>query len=213
VALRQLPAALLAAPNASQGLLADLKAAAGVTHPNLARVMGFVEIEGQKYVVSELVPGRTFAEALSAGKRLATPQILSLAKVLAQALGAIHAKKQAHGSLQPSNVMVAQGVVKLVDFGLGRLVQTAKRPNDYRAPEGQLDAAGDLYALAGVLYHLLTGVHPKAQAPLTAASKLVPGVPAALDQLLFQNLQAVPQARSASAEQFLQILAKVTTGA
>ena len=175
--------------------------------------MGFVEIEGQKYVVSELVPGRTFAEALASGKKLPPPQILSLAKVLGQALAAIHAKKQAHGSLQPSNVMVAQGVVKLVDFGLGRLAQTATRPNDYRAPERQLDAAGDLYALAGVLYHLLTGVHPKAQTPLAAASKLVPGVPAALDQLLFQNLQAVPQARSASAEQFLQILAKVTTGA
>jgi serine/threonine protein kinase len=136
--------------------------------------------------------------------------VLSLGKVLAQALGAIHAQKLVHGSIQPSNVMVAQGVVKLVDLGLGRLALTAAKPGDYRAPERKLDVAGDLYALAGVLYHLLTGVHPK-QTPLVAASKLVPGIPAAFDQLLFQNLQALPQVRCASAEQFLQILSRIVT--
>ena len=68
-----------------------------------------------------------------------------------------------------------------------------------------------MYSLSAVLYHLLTGVHPKARTPLVAASKLVPGVPAAFDQLLFQNLQALPQVRSASAEQFLQVLSKMVT--
>jgi serine/threonine protein kinase len=210
VALRELPAAVLAMPDALASLVADLKGASKVSHPNLARVMGFVELEGQKCVISEFVPGRNFAEAIASGRRPPFPQVLSLGKVLAQALGAIHAQKLVHGSIQPSNVMVAQGVVKLVDLGLGRLALTAAKPGDYRAPERKLDVAGDLYALAGVLYHLLTGVHPK-QTPLVAASKLVPGIPAAFDQLLFQNLQALPQVRCASAEQFLQILSRIVT--
>jgi len=214
VVLRQLPAAMLQAPNAVSTLVTDLKGAAAVSHPNLARIMGFVEIEGQRYVVSELVPGRTFAEALASGRRLPFPQILSMAKVLAQVLAAIHAKQLVHGSVQPSNVMVAQGVVKLVDFGLGRLAQSIPpQPNDYRAPERQIDVPGDMYGLAAVLYHLLTGVHPKSRTPLVTAGKLVPGVPAAFDQLLFGNLQAIPQARSANAGQFLQMLSKmVATG-
>ena len=213
VALRQISTALLAAPNASATLVADLKAAAQVSQPNLARVMGFVELEGGKYVVGELVPGRTFSEAIAAGKRLPFPQILSLGKVLCPALAAIHAKKLVHGSVQPSNVMVAQGIVKLVDFGLASLAKTLASATDYRAPEKQLDVAGDIYALSAVLYHLLTGTHPKSQPQILAASKIVPGVPAALDQLLFQNLQAMPQMRCASAEQFLQMLSRMVASA
>jgi serine/threonine protein kinase len=213
VALRQIPAALLATSSATATLVADLKAAAQVSQPNLARVMGFVELEGHKYVIGELVPGRTFAEAIASGRRLPFPQILSLGKVLCPAIAAIHAKKLVHGSIQPSNVMVAQGIVKLVDLGLASLAKTLASATDYRAPEKQLDVAGDIYALSAVLYHLLTGTHPKSQPQFVAASKLVPGVPAAFDQLLFQNLQPTPQVRCASAEQFLQMLSRMVASA
>ena len=213
VALRQIPAALLATPSATATLVADLKAAAQVSQPNLARVMGFVELDGHKYVISELVPGRTFAEAIASGRRLPFPQILSLGKVLCPAVAAIHSKKLVHGSIQPSNVMVAQGIVKLVDLGLASLAKTLASPTDYRAPEKQLDVAGDIYALSAVLYHLLTGTHPKSQPQFVAASKLVPGVPVAFDQLLFQNLQPTPQVRCASAEQFLQMLSRMVASA
>jgi serine/threonine protein kinase len=133
--------------------------------------------------------------------------------VLCPALAAIHSKKLVHGSIQPSNVMVAQGIVKLVDFGLASLAKTLVGVNDYRAPEKQLDVSGDIYALSAVLYHLLTGMHPKSQPQIVASSKLVPGVPAAFDQLLFQNLQSMPQVRCASAEQFLQMLSRMVASA
>ena len=66
--------------------------------------------------------------------------------------------------------------------------------------------AGDLYALAAVMYHLLTGAHPKAQAQgvgLPLPSSLAPGVPEALDKLLLRCLHPRPELRFATAEEIL----------
>jgi serine/threonine protein kinase len=212
VALRLLPTELLKAPGAMQAIAADLKAAAGVAHPNLAKVMGFMELEGQSCVVSEFVPGRDLSEGVAAGRRMPFMQVLSLGKVLAQVLGAIHARQLVHGSIQPSNVMVAQGVVKLTDLGLGRLAHAVTRAVDYCAPEKRLDVGGDIYALAALLYHLLTGIHPKttpAGSALQMPGKVVPGVPPSFDQLLFQNLQTMPEVRCSSADEFQKILSRM----
>ena len=102
------------------------------------------EIELEPHPI--LVAGRNFGEALKAGHKMAFQQVHSLGRVLMQAVGALHAKGLVHGSIQPSNVMVAQGVVKLTDLGLGRFAHRLPGPG-YRAPESQLDKAGDLYAV------------------------------------------------------------------
>jgi serine/threonine protein kinase len=112
VCLRVLAPQALSGDGLLHGLALDLKAAAQVSHPNLAKVIGFVEIEGRRCVVSELVPGRNFAQALSGGKKMPVPQVHSLGRVLAQLLGFLHGKGLVHGTLQPSNIMVANGVVR-----------------------------------------------------------------------------------------------------
>jgi serine/threonine-protein kinase len=102
--------------------------------------------------------------------------------------------------------MVTNGVVKLADLGLGPLAHSLAAGEDYRAPERKLDVAGDLYATAAVMYHLLTGAHPKAQAQgvgLPLPSALAPGVPEALDKLLLRCLHPRPELRFASAEEIL----------
>jgi serine/threonine protein kinase len=209
IALRFLPAEMLAPKVTLHALVEDLRAASQVSHPHLAKVLGFMEMEGQRCVVSEFVPGRNFAQAVAARQRLPMVQILALGKVMAQALSAIHGRGLVHGSIQPSNVMIASGIVKLVDLGLGQLAHSLERSPSYRAPENRLDVAGDLYGLASVLYHLLTGIHPTAQQQTPQVpSKIVPGVPPAFDQLIFQNLQSSPAVRSTSAEEFLKILSR-----
>jgi serine/threonine protein kinase/tetratricopeptide (TPR) repeat protein len=212
VALREIAEAALAEPGMLQKVVADLKAVAQVSHPNLAKVLGFVELEQRPHVITEFVPGRTYAEALASGRRLPLSQVLSLGKVVTQAVGAIHARGLVHGSLQPSNVMVASGVVKVVDLGLGQLAQSLRPAVSYRPPDGNLDVAGDLYALAAVLYHLVTGSHPDGQIAggrVRGPGQLVPGIPPALDELLVQNLSANAGVRSSSAAQFLAVLSKV----
>jgi serine/threonine-protein kinase len=209
VAMRMIPASLLAAPGVLPALAADLKTAAQLSHPNLAKVIAFTEWQGERCVVSEHVAGRNFAEAIDSGRRLGFQQLHALGRVVAQALAAVHGKGLVHGSVQPSNVMVASGVIKLADLGLGRLAQSVPGSPSYHAPEGGLTAADDLYALHAVMYHLLTGTHPLSQPQgvgLPLPSQLAPGVPEAMDKLLLRGLHPRPELRVTSAEDLLRDL-------
>jgi len=189
VAMRLLPPS--AAPHLP-ALMADLKAVAPLSHPNLVRVLGAVDVQGQRAVVTELVQGATLAAPLKAGQKLGLPQVQGVARALAQALAFAHGKGFAHGSLQPSNVMSAGGQIKLADLGLGRLHVALVPATPYRAPEGKLDAAGDVFAFGALLHHLLAGQPPQ---PGAAAA-----LPAPFDQLVPRCLDAKPEARPKAQE-------------
>jgi tetratricopeptide (TPR) repeat protein len=206
VALRVIPAQALKGDGVLPGLVADLKAAAQLSHPNLVKVLGMVEVNGERCLVTELVQGKNFAEALKAGRKMSFAQVHGLGRVLAQTLSVIHGRKLVHGSIQPSNIMVASGVLKIADLGLGRLAHAANSPDSYRSPENRLDAGGDLYAMAAVVYHLLTGTHPKSHPQgvgLPLPSTLAPGVPEAIDKLLLRCLHPREELRFATAEEIL----------
>ena len=193
--MRMIPTALLAPAGLLAALAADLKAASQVSHPNLVKVIAFTEWKGDRCLVTEHVPGRNFAEAIASGRRLGFQQVHALGRVVAQVLGVVHGKGLVHGSVRPSNVMVASGVIKLADLGLGRLARSIAETPSYRAPEGSRDAADDLYALCAVLSHLLTGTHPLSLPPgagLPLPSQLAPGVPEAMDKLLLRGLHPRP---------------------
>lgn len=203
VAMRMLDPSLLTSAQLVHALAGELKAASLVSHPNLVKVIALMEWEGQRCVVTEYVAGRTFAEALASGRKLSFQQVHALGRVIAQALALLHPKGIIHGSIRPSNVMVASGVIKLADLGLGRLARAAARQPSYGAPEGGPSAADDLFALTAVMYHLLTGTHPLSQpqgAALPLPSQLTPGVPEAMDKLLLRGLHPRPELRLASAE-------------
>lgn len=189
VALRVLPESLLAADAAA--VAADLRAASGVSHPNGVKVLALVDHEGQHAVVTEYVPGRTFAEVIRKGNRTTPQQAHSIGSMLAQYLSVVHGQGLVHGSIQPSNIMVSGTVVKVADLGLGRLAHALPPGVDYRAPERTLDQGGDLYALAAVLFHLITGVHPRTLAQGAAMplpSRFAPGLPETMDRLLVRAL-------------------------
>jgi tetratricopeptide (TPR) repeat protein len=208
VAMRLVPAALLAG-EVGRALAADLKAAAEVSHPNLVKVIAWTEWQGERCLVTEHVPGRNFAEAIATGRRLAFQQVHTLGRISAQVLALLHVRSIVHGSLQPSNVMVAAGVIKIADLGLGRLAQANVSPPSYHAPEGGFTPSDDLYALCAVMYHLLTGAHPRSHPQgvgLPLPSQLAPGVPEAMDKLLVRGLHPRPELRLASAEDLLRDL-------
>jgi serine/threonine-protein kinase len=170
------------------------------------KVIAFMDWKGERCLVTELVAGRNFAEAIASGRRLGFQQVHALGRIAAQVLGLVHEKGLVHGSVRPSNVMVASGVIKLADLGLGWLARSAPSAPSYHAPEGGFSPADDLYALSAVMYHLLTGTHPLSQAQgvgLPLPSKLAPGVPEAMDKLLLRGLHPRPELRLASAGDFL----------
>jgi eukaryotic-like serine/threonine-protein kinase len=203
VAMRMLNPALLTSAQIVSAVAAELKAASQVSHPNLVKVIALMEWEGARCVVTEYVAGRTFAEALASGRKLGFQQVHSLGRVIAQVLALVHQKGLVHGSIRPSNVMVASGVIKLADLGLSRLARAARLEPSYDAPEGGPSPADDLFALCAVIYHLLTGTHPLSQpqgAGLPLPSQLAPGVPEAMDKLLLRGLHPRPELRLASGE-------------
>jgi serine/threonine-protein kinase len=205
--MRIVPAEVLGSH--SHELAADLKAAAEFSHPNLVKVIAWTEWEGQRCLVTELVAGRNFAEAIASGRRMAFKQVHALGRVAAQVLALLHARGQVHGSVQPSNVMVAAGVIKIADLGLGRLARQNEPTPSYHAPEGGQSPADDLYALCAVMYHLLTGAHPRSHPQgvgLPLPSQLAPGVPEAMDRLLVRGLHPRPELRLASAVDLLRDL-------
>jgi tetratricopeptide (TPR) repeat protein len=209
VAMRLIPRALLAAPGLLPAIAADLKAAAQLSHPNIVKVIAFMDWKGERCVVTEHVAGRNFAEAIASGRRLGFQQVHTLGRIAAQVLALLHEKGLVHGSIQPSNIMVANGVIKIADLGLGRLAHAHPSAAAYHAPEGGLTPADDVYALAGVMYHLLTGSHPSSQPQgvgLPLPSQLAPGVPEAMDKLLLKTLHPRPELRSQSAAAFLDEL-------
>lgn len=172
--------------------IADLKAAAALQHPNLVRLIGVVELSGRHAIVTELVQGASLGANLAAGRRLGLSQVQALARTLARLLVAIHDRGLAHGSIQPSNLMSAAGTLKLADLGLGRIHLALAPAHPYRAPEGLLDPAADVYSFGAVLHHLLTG-HPP-EAPSAAAP------PGSLDELAARCRAARPEQRPRAQE-------------
>lgn len=210
VALRVLPEAAFK-PELLGALVGDLVAAARLSHPNLVKVLGVVDLDAQSCVLSEFVRGTNLAESLRAGQRMSVQQCHNLGRALAQVLHFVHARGLVHGSIQPSNVMVVSGVVKLADLGLGRLFRAVTAASGYRAPENQLDVAGDLYALGALLYHVLTGVEPKQGGPVHRPGQLAPGVPERFDKFVMRCLDPRPAARFSAADEVLQALEAMVT--
>jgi serine/threonine protein kinase len=141
-------------------------------------------------VLSELIEGYDLETALAAGA-MAAGRVEALGRALAAAVAHVHERGLCHGSIRPSNVMLASGAVRRADLGLGRLYEAIGPETPYRAPEGGLSPAGDVYSLGAVLLHALTGATPGAVRPPT---------PGPLGGLLESCLAPDPAARPSAAE-------------
>jgi hypothetical protein len=154
----------------------EARAAAALSHPNVAQVHDYGEMDrGGRvlpYVVMELVHGGTLLARMSAG--LPPPEFaMRVAAEIAAALAAAHAEGLVHRDIKPGNVMLAPTGAKVVDFGIAAAISPGglEEPEDdvlgtpaYLAPERLIgDAvvpASDVYALGVVLYRMLSGRSP-----------------------------------------------------
>ncbi len=207
MALRLLPAELAQDKALYQALVADLKAASRIAHPGSVRVLGVAVVSGQRCVITDYVVGPSCAGPLQKGRRMPLPQVLGLGEQIASVLETVHRQGLFHGSVQPSNILIASGKFLLADLGLGRAALRLS-PGHYRAKEARLDAAGDIFSLAASLYHLLTGRRP--QGPdIEPPSRLVAGTPPGIDAVLARALTSAPERRFASVSAFAAELGKL----
>ena len=158
---------------------AEKQMLATLDHPNIARILdGGSTDEGQPYLVMDYINGRPIDE-YSVERHLTVNQRLELFRTLCAAVQYVHQHLMVHGDLKCSNVLVTDdGSLRLLDFGVARLVHAAPAPNapesesagpialtpEYASPEqlrgGMVSTASDVYSLGVMLYRLLTGKLP-----------------------------------------------------
>ena len=207
VALKTLVCTDLDRPAAIQRLMAEVRLARQVTHPNVCRIYEFGmhvprgrpgrETEAVPFLTMEFLRGETLDRRLARGGHFAPAEVARLVPHMTAGLGAIHAAGIIHRDIKPANLALLPGPPErlvLMDFGLarsadpletslslsgGRLVGTI----DYMAPEqvgGQpITRKVDIYALGLVIFEMLTGRRPfsGADALATAVGRLTNPAP------------------------------------
>jgi serine/threonine-protein kinase len=184
VAVKVLHPHLARQQDARARLAREARAVARLQHPNILEVFDFADPSAEDaFLVTELVRGETL-KCFAERERVFPPELAALIiQQLARALGHAHEAGVIHRDLKPENVMVRDdGVLKLMDFGIARVLDPAERMTvtgalvgspAYMAPEvidGEpATAESDVFSLGTLLYWLWTGTLPFA-APSTPAT-------------------------------------------
>ena len=184
-AVKVLPANLVAMQEARKRFVQEAQAASALNHPNIVTIYEIAHEAGQDYIAMELVQGAPLTQLIGR-KGLAVREAVGLAVQIAAALEAAHAAGIVHRDLKPGNVMVTvEGAVKVLDFGLAKLVSDPASGADditrtivaadapkttegsivgtvcYMSPEQaegkKVDHRSDIFSFGAVLYEMLTG--------------------------------------------------------
>ncbi|MBI3048617.1 MAG: serine/threonine protein kinase [Acidobacteria bacterium] len=198
VALKALSPELTADPSHRERLRREARAAAALTHPGICTIYALEEIDGNLFIASEFIDGHTLREEMASGVRPAATDVVRTARELADALAAAHGRGITHRDLKPENVMRAtDGRLKILDFGLARIEQTAAaaalsaedrvtQPGAiigtpaYMAPEQlngvRADPRADVFAFGVLIYEYACGIHPfHAASPLALIGRILEG--------------------------------------
>jgi eukaryotic-like serine/threonine-protein kinase len=186
VAIKVLPAERMADENRRRRFVQEARAASALNHPNIVTIYEIESADGNDFIVMEYVRGRTLDTLVPRhGMRLG--EVLRIAVPIADAVARAHAAGIVHRDLKPANVVVgSDGAVKVLDFGLAKLVaqdeagspQRETRSEDgdagplsrpgsvagtagYMSPEQaagkKVDARSDVFSFGAMLYEMVTG--------------------------------------------------------
>jgi len=187
VALKFLPEQMAQDTQLCERFQREARAASALNHPNICTIHAIEHVDGQNFLVMELLEGQTLAQMLGR-VTFSMDKLLPIATQISDALESAHAKGIVHRDIKPANLYITdRGQVKILDFGLVKIepdeLQVSEQNStkieaqhqltspgvalgtaSYMSPEqarGQLvDARTDLFSLGSVLYQMAGGVMP-----------------------------------------------------
>ena len=175
VALKAVPPEFARDPERVERFEREVRAAAGLSHPNIVTVYEFGQGEGQHFYTMELMPGGDLKERIRAHPDgMPAAEVRSVAAVVARALHYAHKRGFVHRDVKPENILFGEdGTPQLTDFGIARAMSEGTRMTatgmsigspHYMSPEQArglaVDGRSDLYSLGVVIYEMLTGRLP-----------------------------------------------------
>jgi eukaryotic-like serine/threonine-protein kinase len=237
VALKVMHAELARDDEFVRRFIGEAKSVARLSHQNVVAVFDQGSDGPFLYLAMEYVPGRTLKELLRERGRFTPTAALDIMTGVLDGLAAAHASGIVHRDVKPENVLLTvDGRLKVADFGLARAQAAAGHTRAglligtvaYLPPEQVTgDSTGprsDVYSAGVVLFELLTGRQPfTGDTPIAVAyqhvnndvpapSSLVPGIPAAVDQLVLAATSRDPALRPADAGEFARAVRRVREG-
>ncbi|WUG43363.1 Stk1 family PASTA domain-containing Ser/Thr kinase [Kitasatospora sp. NBC_00458] len=242
VALKVMHPALAGDTAFTTRFIREAKAVARLAHPNVVNVFDQGADGGNVFLAMEYVPGGTLRDLLRDRGALSIRAALDVLEPVLAALGAAHRAGLVHRDVKPENVLITDGgLVKVADFGLVRVLNTADGAStaatagtvlgtvSYLAPEqirpgAETDQRVDVYAAGILLYEMLTGHRPHTgenpvqvmyrhlHEDVPAPSAAVPGIVPELDAIVAGACARDRGARPHDAVELLAALQRVRRG-
>lgn len=243
VAVKLLASDLVSSRTVTERFMREARAAAQVRSPHICEVYDVGTYDGRPFIVMELLRGESLYEKLARERQLSAPVAAQIATHAARGLRAAHEHNIVHRDLKPENIFLTTGeegrlLTKLVDFGLAKFYEPNQEPNAvrltregalfgtpaYMSPEqakakGSVDHRTDLWALACIVYEMLTGrtvwdieqgvamiLAQIASAPIPSARTYRPDLPPEFDAWFTFALARKPEHRIQDAESFISSL-------
>jgi serine/threonine-protein kinase len=231
VALKLLRPELTRADEGRRLFVSEMQILAHLDHPNIVRSLASMEQDGQLVLVLEYLEGKTLREEIVSRGKLPWPRAVDIAAQMADALRVAHEQSPpiVHRDLKPENVMLCDGEVKVMDFGIAMILEGAQTNTQsvgtlqYMSPEqidaGVIDGRSDLYSLGLVLYEMLAGKPPFCSAsprellnmqctkePPELPEDVAETLPSGVEELVFRLLSKKPEDRPATAAEVVGAL-------
>ncbi|HEX9759553.1 MAG TPA: serine/threonine-protein kinase, partial [Candidatus Acidoferrales bacterium] len=227
VAMKTITSGLAEQPEMLERFYREAQAAGGLQHPNIVTIYDLGKEGNTPYIAMEFLEGISLEKVIEEHHPIPLAQRISYVLDVCRALDYAHRRGVVHRDIKPANIVITtDGTIKVVDFGIARLVDTSRSQTglligtvNYMSPEQvrgeRVDGRSDIFSVGVMFYELLTGQRPFTGTNFTAVMlaiitsepkpirELVPEIPAEIETVINKILRKDSNERYQALEEVL----------